>query len=196
MSKLLLPVSLVVTLISFSLGVSISFSSDYHLEIINEKLSLQAENVPLQKVFRAIEAQSDIEVQFMLNADDYISADIIEIDIEKGLELLLRNFNHSLVYKEERGGGRATISAVYIYSRSGSATNRLFFSSEGKSPQQVVIIQELHDLSGRINLHNPTPLKGFQHAGMAGVDPLMRYETDRPEIEGDSLRADFLPAPQ
>lgn len=186
---------IVIVFVFVFIGNAVSFAGRYALEIGEDTLTLQAENAPLAEILKALEMKSNIRVKSILKPDERISADIQEIEVRQELELLLRNYNHSIVYRESASGSNSVIEAVFIYSRSGHKDSHLLFRSETKKGQAAVMIPELQDPGGRINAFNMTPVHGAHQSGMSDVDPLMRFKTDRPQMEPAMQMSNFLPEP-
>lgn len=190
----------IVFLISIA-WVSVSLAEMLYVEIENTMLNLSVENVSLKTVLTEIEKQSNIQVTFMVTVEDTLTTDLTGISLEDGLKLLLKNYDHSLEYTAVGKGEeqKLQVSSVFIYSRSGTATDHMVVQSTGakiEKKELVVaasIIPEIADNGGSMDLRNSTPVDDNPMLSMKGVDPLMRYDTERPHSDVHDQGDKFLP---
>ena len=87
-----------ILILVFAVFFHIKDVNAFILEINNDKITLHADNVPLNKVLKAIANQGiAIYIDPEINPD--ISASFENIEIEKGLKSILRSMNHILIWE-------------------------------------------------------------------------------------------------
>ena len=93
--------SRIIQLVLFSLFTVLFHIGDIHafnLDIKNDKITLHADNVPLNDILKEI-AVKGIAVYVDPEINPRISASFENIDIEKGLKSILKSLNHILVWE-------------------------------------------------------------------------------------------------
>ena len=79
------------------------------LAINNDKITLQANNVPLNKILKEI-AKQGIAIYIDPEINPGVSASFENIDIEKGLKSILKSVNHIIVWEPVEDHSEATSS--------------------------------------------------------------------------------------
>lgn len=171
------------------------FAQDFLIQVTNNRLTLKTENTPLQQVLSAIETLSEIRMQFFLKADDRVTAELDDIPLEEGLDLLLQRYNHAISYRA-MPDNIFTITDIVIYSRSTKADEpldlKLSRPQEDKQATSLTIQAPGH---GEIALHNSNPLDNDPLNSMRGIDPLARFEHQPSSQDPHGAELSFLPSP-
>lgn len=110
----------------------------------NQKLSIQASNVPLKEILNEIADKTGVYIVYYGSIDTYITLTLDNVPFEKGLKRLLKDCNFSFIYKKDISSLSEdfVLRSITIISDEGSAKKTSF----GAEPDPV--------LSGdRDNLH-------------------------------------------
>ncbi|WP_028585648.1 hypothetical protein [Desulfogranum mediterraneum] len=168
------------------------------VKVVNDRLTLRADDNPLEQVLLEIEQQSGISIQFILSPADLVSAELDEVPLKEGLGLLLQRYNHAISYEVD-AAQVAVITDIFIHSRLSQETTPLHLKlsrsphrdrSEGAAPAS------LQGKTGELALYNPNPRDNDPLYSMRGIDPLARYDHDPGHDEPNAGRPAFLPGPQ
>ncbi len=164
-------------------------AKEFLVMIQEDKLTLKADGTAMERVLREIERQSNISMKFFLTPDDVVTANLNSIPLDTGLEMLMRNFNHSLIYKQTSPGMPQVISSLFIYSRSDSSSLNLSWNQPKKIANSTALPQNIPEYftpPGTPHLHNITQGDNNPFRSMMAIDPLARFGDERP---------DYLPSP-
>lgn len=185
---------IIIALFGFS-SVTPAFAQDFSLQVTNNRITLKTENTPLQQVLNAIETQSEIKIQFFLEADDRVTAELDGIPLAEGIDLLLQRYNYAISYRKLADNAFA-ITDIFIVSRTIKTDElldlRLSRAQEDKQATVSTIQDQRH---GEIPLYNSNPLDNAPLNSMRGLDPLARFEHLTPRRDPHSAELLILPSP-
>lgn len=191
----LLTLCIMFVLIEFSAATPLA-AQDYLLKISNNSLTLKTEDTPLQQVLSAIEAQSKIRMRLFLSADDLLTAELNDIPLQEGLELLLQRYNHAITYRAMQNN-TFVITDIFIHSRRVKADEPLQLKrSRQQEDRPATTLTIPTPKPGEIALHNINPLDNDPLTSMRGIDPLARFAPQHLSHDPHSAGISFLPSPE
>lgn len=185
---------IIISLVAFFTVPSV-LAQNVLVKIINNKITLKTERTPMGQVLEAIKNQSDIRIQCFLKADDLVTAELDEIPLKEGIELLLQRYNHAISYRS-LPENVFVITDVFVHSRS-IKTNDPLELRRSKVHQEKqaksLAVQVLE--GGGLPLYNSNPFDNDPLISMQGIDPLARFEHRPAGFESNGGEHSFLPSP-
>ncbi len=95
------------------------------VQINDERLSVRVSNLPLDEVFSQISEQTGIQVFFYGTKYEPVSAEFSDLPLEKGLQRLLGDVNHVVIYGPENAETESfQVIQILIYSEKGRKISR------------------------------------------------------------------------
>lgn len=94
------------------------------MDLRGNKLSLKAENVPLERILQEVEKLTSIKMHYSSLANHMVSVDLDNISLVKGIELLVRDYNHSVIYERSGVDGNLAIRTLFVFSASNEHMRR------------------------------------------------------------------------
>lgn len=158
----------------------------HKLELFQDRLTLKADNAEVKELFWLLERKTGIEIKYFGKADRTVSADIRNCPLDKGLHLLMKNFNHSIIY-ESSVGGKELISTLFIYSKEKKELPLTYDPSAGQD--QTEKLQEpanpprFHESPGGVFVQSQFPAEADPLQSMKAIDPLARFDDGRPAFD-------------
>ncbi len=100
--------------------LTVSDSAALEVRIAEERLSVQADQVPLQSVLQRL-TDLGIRVRIDPKLNPKISASFEDWDIQKGLDLILNTFGYALIWESVEGssGPASTLVEIQVFERGG-----------------------------------------------------------------------------
>jgi hypothetical protein len=100
-------------LISLTLGLHDPLSASL-VEINGDKISIEANQIPMQEVLKQLSANYGITVRIDPDINPLITVSFKNRDLEDGLKAMLKLHNHVFVWKTKAPAINGTISSTYI----------------------------------------------------------------------------------
>jgi hypothetical protein len=146
-------------------GPGAAADAPFALRAENDRLSLDAEDAPLEEVLEEIVKQVGVEIIIHGEIQRVVSVEFSDIPLEEGLKRLIRDFDHVFVYAATEGGG-VSVQELIIYA--GEGVGRYEASTPGPiTPQKR---------------RSPLKLKGTSLESLASA-----LEDEDPEVREEAV---------
>lgn len=166
------------------------------LDAAEGRITLWADGVALKTVLEQLETLTRIRIHYLGDTKETVSFAAMAMKTERLLELLLKDFSHSIIYQEIDGSKDQQVVELFV-------SSRIRPVARGNTPLAVRAFssQEKHETPVQPEKKNPVPLytdlPGQEDPvdPMKGIDPLMRFTIATPVGSPENPHQDLLPRP-
>jgi hypothetical protein len=142
------------------------------VSIRNQRLTVQADRAPLERLLEDVAAESGIEIFIQGHLEKATTVDFHGVNVELGLKRMLGGINHAFTYGYD-SHGRVEVEQLFIYSASGEGEIRCI-KKKARATLLAMPQTSIAPFGDGARIYPQTPDDMNPLASMRAIDPLMK----------------------